>query len=74
MYNRSLSFVNKLSLLYKYQFGSRKGYSTNFEMITLIDKISRALDESNYVLGIFLDFNHSIFFLNSNFLGLGGLH
>ena len=41
--------------MYKYQFGFRKGYSTNFAMITLIDKIPQALDEGNYVLGIFLD-------------------
>ena len=54
MYNRLLSFVNKHSLLYKYQFSFRKGYSTNFAMITLIDKISPALDEGNYVLSIFL--------------------
>ena len=67
MYIRLLSFVNKHSLLYKYQFGFRTGYSTNFAMITLIDKISQALDEGNYVLGIFLDLskafdtvNHSI--------------
>ena len=40
MYNRLLAFVNKHSLLYKYQFGFRKVYSTNFTMITLIDKIS----------------------------------
>ena len=55
MYNRLLSFVNKHSLLYKYQFGFQKDYSTNFAMITSIDKIPQALDEGNYVLGIFLD-------------------
>ena len=50
-------------------------------MITLIDKISQALDEDNYVLGIFLDLskafdtvNHSILCKNLNFMGSGGLH
>ena len=66
LYNRLLSFVNKHSLLYKYQFGFRKGYATNFVMITFF-LIFQALDEGNYVLGIFLDLskafdtaNHSI--------------
>ena len=55
MYNRLLSFVNKHSLLYKYQFGFRKGYSTNFAIIVLNDKIYQALNEGDYVLGIFLE-------------------
>ena len=80
MYNILLSFVNKYSLLYKYQFGFRKGYSTNFAMITLIDKISQALDESNYVLGIFLALskafdtvNHSILCKKLEFYGIRGI-
>ena len=82
MYNRLLSFVNKHSLLNKYEFSFRKGYSTNFAMITLIDKISQALDKGNYVLGIFLNLskafdtgNHSILCKQKlKFMGLGGLH
>ena len=82
MYNRLLSFVNKHSLLNKYEFSFRKGYSTNFAMITLIDKISQALDKGNYVLGIFHNLskafdtgNHSILCKQKlEFMGLGGLH
>ena len=41
MYSRLLSYVNKHSLLYKYQTGFRyKCYPTNFAMLTLIDNIS----------------------------------
>ena len=80
MYNGLLSFVNKHSLLYKYQFGFRKGYSANFAMITLIDKISQALDEGKYVLGIFFDLskafdtvNHSILCKKLEFCGIRGI-
>ena len=80
LYNRLLSFVNKHSLLYEYQFGFRKGYSTNFALITLIDKISQALDEVNCVLGIFLDLseafdtvNHSILCKKLEFYGIRGI-
>ena len=54
--------------MYKYQSGFRKGYSTNFAMITLIDKISQALDEGNYVLGIFLDLSNAFYILNHSIL------
>ena len=68
MYNRLLSFVNKHPLFYKYQFCFRKGYSTNFAMITLIQKISQALDEGNYVLGIFLDLSKAFDTVSHSFL------
>ena len=67
MYNRLLSSVNKHSLLYKYQFGFRKGYSTNFAMIILIDKISQALDKGNNVLGIFHDLSKAFDMLTTLF-------
>ena len=67
-------------MLYKYQFDFRKGYSTNFAMITLIDKISQALAKGNYVLGIFLDLskafdtvNHSILWKKLKFYGIRGI-
>ena len=69
MYNRLLSFVNKSKILYSYQFGFREEHSPNLALIYLIDKISSALDDGDYVLGLFLDFSrafdtidHSILF------------
>ena len=66
MYNRLLSFVNKHSLFYKYQFG--KGHSTNFAMLTLIDKISQAVDEGSYLLGFFRDLSKAFETVNQSFL------
>ena len=53
MYNRLLAFINYNNLLYKYQFGFRKGYSTNMALIVLMDKILNAIDNGEVVLGVF---------------------
>ena len=61
MYNHLINFINKQDILYKYQFGFRKQHSTNHAIITLVDKISTALDRGNVVIGCFLDLKkHSI--------------
>ena len=54
MYFRILGFFNKHNLFYKYQFGFRERHGTDKELIVLIDKIMSALNEGDYVLGIFL--------------------
>ena len=57
MYNRLILHINRYGLLYEYQFGFQKGKSTHMALITLIDKISEALDQGELVIGIFLDFS-----------------
>ena len=54
MYSRLLSFINKHNLLYSYQFGFRRGHSPDLALICLVDEISNALENGEYVLGIFL--------------------
>ena len=53
MYNRLILYINRHGLLYKYQFGFQKGKSTYMALITLIDKITEALDQGELVIGIF---------------------
>ena len=56
LYNvRFFSFIKKYDLLYKYQFGFRQGFGTDIALVYLIDKISKAPDEGEIVLGVFLD-------------------
>ena len=55
MYVRLFSFIKKYDLLYRYQFGFRQGFATDITLVFLIDRILRALDEVEIVLGVFID-------------------
>ena len=75
MYNRLILYINRHDLLYEYQFGFQKGKSTHMALITLIDKISEALDQGELVIVIFFYFSkafdtvhHGILFKNSNYM------
>ena len=80
MYSRLLSFINKHNILYAYQFGFRNHHSPNLALFILVDRISKALENGDFVLGLFLDFskafdtvNHSILFEKMEFYGIRGL-
>ena len=57
MYNRLLNHLNSNNL-YKNQFGFREKHSANLAMNYLVDKISNALQNGEYVLGLCLDFSN----------------
>ena len=80
MYNRLISFINQHKLLNKFQFGFRSQRSTNIALIYLVDKIAKAIDEKEIVLGVFLDFskafdtiNHKKLFSKLNHYGIRGV-
>ena len=69
MLSRLLSLINKHDILYAFQFGFRTMHSPNLALIILVDPLSRALGNGDFVLGLFLDFskafdtaNHSILY------------
>ena len=57
MYNRLIEFINENGHLYEYQFGFQKGKSTSMASVTLIDKVTEALDKGECIIGVFLDFS-----------------
>ena len=39
-----MQYINSNDILYDKQFGIRKGHSTSHAIITLVEKVSKALD------------------------------
>ena len=77
MYNRLILYVEKM--LNSNQFGFRKDHSAAMALICLVDKISKAIENGEYVLGLFLDFskafdtvNYDILFMKLSHYGIRG--
>ena len=64
MFIRMQVFLNELQILYKYQFGFRKGHSTYMAHIVLMDKLKHAMENGEYVIGIYLDFSKAFATVN----------
>ena len=77
---RLVSFLEQNKILYCYQYGFRKLYSTVLALIEITDYIKRLLDEKNYVISIFIDFkkafdtvDHEILLYKLECYGIRGL-
>ena len=67
MYSRLLNFLDCHKILIGNQFGFRKLHSSYMALMLMVDQVTKALDNGECVIGIFLDFskafdtvNHSI--------------
>ena len=60
--------MQKNSVLYQYQFGFRKNYSTSLALIEVIDSIIKYLDDSDTVVGIYLDLQKAFDTVNHEIL------
>ena len=79
MCNRLVDFMNKFNLLFKDQYGFRKGYSTDLAIIRITNYILKALDDRNHVIGVYMDLakafdtlNHNVLIAKLDHLGIRG--
>ena len=75
-----LKFLEWKSVLFDKQFGFRQGYSTQYAMLSIIDKIQSAIDYRSTSCGIFLDFskafdtvNHDVLVKKLEYYGVCGI-
>ena len=76
MYNRLIDYINENQIL----LGFQKGKSTFMALIDLLDNISGALENGDFVIGVFLDFakafdsvDHNILLEKLDFCGTKGV-
>ena len=50
-----MQYINSNGILYDKQFGFRKGHSASRAIITLVEKVSKALDTGKILVGVYLD-------------------
>ena len=55
LYNRLYKFLNRNKYLFNYQFGFRSHHYTNQALISITEKIRKALGEGQFACGVFLD-------------------
>ncbi len=81
IYNRLLTYLDKMHILSSNQYGFRKNYSTYMALIELIDTLSssHSIDNNEYTIGIFVDLSkafdtvdHKILISKLNHYGIRG--
>ena len=68
MYIRVYNYLNDNNLLFRKQFGFRKGHSTDQALIKLIDSIYVSFNQNKYILGVFIDLSKAFDTVDHNIL------
>ena len=68
IYNQLYLFLEKNDIIYKYQFGFRKGYSTEQAILEITDNLNAAIDNKQITCGLFLDFSKAFDTVNHDIL------
>ena len=76
MYN----FLIKNDVLYKYQFGFRKNYSTTLALLEVVDSCYKNVDINNKIIGVYIDLqkafdtcNYEILLSKLHYYGIRGM-
>ena len=80
VFNRLNQFLEKFKIITNSQFGFRSGYSTSLAISLLYEKITKAIEDKDHFVGIFLDLskafdtvNHEILVSKLNHYGIRGI-
>ena len=68
VYSQVLNYLEKHNILNKFQFGFRKGRSTEYAIVELTDNLKKAIDQNLYTCGVFLDFSKAFDTVNHQIL------
>ena len=68
IYSRLLKFLDKFYCLYNKQFGFTNEHWTNHALISITEEIRKAIDNSKFSCGVFLDFWKTFDTVNHNIL------
>jgi hypothetical protein len=65
---RLMAFLESNDILIRNQYGFRKNHSSYMAIVDMYDKISKAIDEGEYAVGVFVDLSKAFDTLDHNIL------